>query len=419
MSSQALAEINQQASQIAAGIKILGPLSWPLEAEISFLSAWEQGQVRLPEIHYPAIDYQAEIDALQGLLKQVGQADPLEIFTRKTIMSYLQAAQMMQAVGTPRLQELSIAIYGQPGDPMPGCQQSNLELAQKLVNLSEQFDHPYLEEPELCVPAWRIRQNLETQTHKRLGADAPEFLVVDNLAAKATATSSTVRLRNATCFNRYDEQQLYVHEVMTHVLTAINGQKQPILSLMGQGAPRTTWTQEGLATFSEVITGAIDLNRLARLALRILAIDRALRGASFVETFEFFLHHGQSPKESFWSSARIFRGGYPDHQIIFTKDSVYLDGLLKVHSFFSWALMHRRIGLVHLLFCGRVALDDAFLLEAPLAAGLIAEPTYFPEWYEKIEGLAGILGFSLLTGLVDPVGLNDYYAQAMRRGPKK
>src|SRR5690606_5694975 len=128
--------------------------------------------------------------------------------------------------------------------------------------------------------------------------------------------------------------------------------------------------QEGLATFAEVITGAIDLSRLKRLALRIIAIDRALSGANFVETFEYFLNNGQSEKESYWSAARIFRGGQPDGNIRFTKDGVYLDGLIKVHSLFQWAIMHDRMGLLHLLFCGRVSIEDLFLLEGALTDGL-------------------------------------------------
>ena len=74
---------------------------------------------------------------------------------------------------------------------------------------------------------------------------------------------------------------------MTHSLTAINGASQLKLPLLSRGAPRTTKTQEGLATFSEIITGCMDIFRLKRLALRIVAIDKALSGANFYELFEF------------------------------------------------------------------------------------------------------------------------------------
>lgn len=132
---------------------------------------------------------------------------------------------------------------------------------------------------------------------------------------------------------------------------------QPYLTLLSCGAARTIATQEGLATFSEVITGVIDLKRITRVALRILAIDMALQGANFVDIFTLLLESGQSPKESYWSSARIFRGGFPDSNIVFTKDAVYLNGLFKKPSFFRWALLYEKLNLIHLLFCGKLTIE--------------------------------------------------------------
>ena len=45
---------------------------------------------------------------------------------------------------------------------------------------------------------------------------------------------------------------------------------------MAKGTLRTLTTQEGLATFAEVITGSMDIHRLKRLALRTVAIEMAL-----------------------------------------------------------------------------------------------------------------------------------------------
>ena len=45
---------------------------------------------------------------------------------------------------------------------------------------------------------------------------------------------------------------------------------------MSLGSPRTTKTQEGLATFAELITSSIDLARLRRIALRIPAVHMGL-----------------------------------------------------------------------------------------------------------------------------------------------
>lgn len=408
---QRLAQINAKASGIAAGIKILEPLSWPLEQEERFLKAWKRKQTPRLEIHYPPAENAERVRKLTQILASFTAESPLEIFTQKTLESYILAAEMVDAAGTPLCQQRSIELYGKPGDTMPGSNKTLVDVAKDFLDNLHQLEYPFMREPESCVSAQMLKAELLGYLGQRLGRDTPEIQISPDLAAKATAGATRVRLRDETCFNIYDGKQLFVHEIMTHALTAINGKKQPILSLMGLSAPRTTRTQEGLAAFSEVITGAIDIKRLSRLALRIVAIDRALSGADFVETFRFFLDHGQSDKESFWSAARIFRGGYPDKNIVFTKDSVYLEGLIEIYTLFLWAIKHQRLDLTHLLFAGRLTIDDLFLLEPAFENGAIETPAYLPEWYAKIEGLAGMLSFTSMLQHVDIDRLEaDYFS---------
>ncbi|MFT7220050.1 MAG: hypothetical protein ACI8Z1_001667, partial [Candidatus Azotimanducaceae bacterium] len=85
----------------------------------------------------------------------------------------------------------------------------------------------------------------------------------------------------------------------------MNGRKQPLLTAFSLGAPRTTAAQEGLATFAELVTGAIDVARIERIALRVIAIDKALSGANFIEVFELFIDSGHTEIESFNSTMRV------------------------------------------------------------------------------------------------------------------
>jgi hypothetical protein len=148
------------------------------------------------------------------------------------------------------------------------------------------------------------------------------------------------------------------------------------------------------------MTGAIDLPRLKRLSLRILAIDMALNGADFIQVFRFFLDSGQSETESFASAQRVFRGCPTSGGAAFTKDAVYLHGMLSVHTFFRWTIRHRRPRLAHLLFAGKMALHDVFTLEPLFEQGVIAEPLYLPPWAQRANGLAGVLAFSLFANRI-------------------
>ena len=374
-----------------------------------FLSGWDRGNAKPPTIEYPPVSYADQRSALQKLAKQLTSKTPLETYTAKTIDSYITATGMIEAVGTPTFTQKSIEIYGAPSDKMPGSSTSNVEAAEKLIAVANRFLSSSAKELDTCISAQQTAEFIRKKAQARFGPASPEVVIADQLSAKATASSRTIRLRNATCYTTYDDRQLLEHEVMTHALTAMNGHRQPLLPLLGQACPRTTRTQEGLASFAEVITGAIDIRRLRRIALRVVAIDNALKGASFIDTFQFFLDNTESQKEAFWSSARVFRGGYPDKNIVFTKDGVYLDGLIKVHTLFHWALMNDRLCILNLLFCGRLTIDDCFLLEDSYKSGEVVPPTFIPDWFERIDGLVGQLSFSLLTNMIDLSDIENYF----------
>lgn len=129
---------------------------------------------------------------------------------------------------------------------------------------------------------------------------------------------------------------------------------------------------------AELITNSIDLNRLRRVALRVIAVKMALDGADFIELFKFFLDAGQSEAESVKSAQRIFRGGAVKGGVVFTKDAVYLQGLLEVHTFLRISIRDNKPNLVRNLFSGRLTMGDALRLDPLFQSGWLIPPVYVP-----------------------------------------
>ena len=387
---------NEAASQIGAKIKILSYLSWPNDMAKEFLKKKDKSR-KNPIIEPLRKSFTEEIASLNKLKLNVTGDSPLEEFTRRSIDSLILGARLLENAGTKTFQDISIEIYGQPSDISLGSVASNLELARNLIEKIEKFVHPHIARAEECVPAQMIRKYIEDKIRMIFGADAPDVVLVKHLSAKSTASANVIKIREDKGFTIYDYDQLLHHEALIHSLTAINGLKQPILKLLGKGTPRTTKTQEGLATFAELITGSIDLSRLKRFALRIIAIEKAINGADFMEVFRYFQRENQSDQESFSGASRIFRGGNPKGGASFTKDCVYLDGLFSVYGLFEWAIKTDNTGYLHVLMSGRVAIEDLALLYPSYQKGIIVEPRYLPPWYELIEGLAGVFVFNLLS----------------------
>lgn len=395
-------EIDKRIVDAGRPIKILSVLAWPKEVQQNFLSEWERTKDKvIPQMIYPPLPVKDSLKKLDRIIEEIKPSHPIENYLLETARSYHTACLMLQSLGTPDFTRYSIELYGQPKDLIAGSQLSNLEAAKYFIDAAMQFESDYnFDVEDYCISPHTVRKYLEKHIPEVITEDPIEVVIDDTLASKAAAGARQIRLRNDTCFTKYDFDQLLHHEVFTHSLTTLNGREQVCLKSMALGAPRTTATQEGLATFSEVITGSIDIARFKRIALRIVAIDMALNGADFFDVFKFFLNAGQNQLESYFSAMRIFRGGDPKGIFVFTKDTTYLHGLLSVHSFFRWAFRNKILDMGQFLFAGRMALGDVIALYPFVKDGLLSPPKYMPGWFEKFETLAARMVFSIFSSKI-------------------
>lgn len=385
----------------ARGIRLLEAVSWPEREQAMFLGAWRVGRIHLPDHQYPRGDHAERRAELQAVFDAADPDDPLGRYLRATADSWITTTHLLDALGTPAVTEHSARLFGRPVEVLPGGGPTSLEAARHFIDLADAMDQELREvEPEYVLPAETVQAELQAAVDAFFTGHSVRIELDDGLIAKAAASATRIRLRTNTGFSEYDRNQLLVHEAFVHSLTGINGREQPQLKSLARGSPRTTATQEGLATFAELISGAMDIERMKRISLRIVAIEMAIQGAGFVDVFRHFLEAGQSPVDSFTSTQRVFRGVPLEGGAAFTKDSVYLRGLLGVHTFFRWCLRHHQLGRARQLFAGKMALEDVFSLEPAFASGEVAPPRYLPPWMQRANGLAGNLAFSLFANKI-------------------
>ncbi len=396
-------------------IRILRTVAWPLAVREQFFAA---GGERLPEVSYnpPNPDPTLEIldRARQGL-----SDEPVDAWLLRHAEAIETSARMLAAVGTPAFYQHARRLYGAPHDPLLDQISTSHQLALLFDQTMAAVSQIDLGAPEpACHLASAVAAKIKAAVERRFGDRAPQIVIVENLASNALAGPRVIQLRRTACFTDRDVYQLIHHEAFIHVATSLNGQAQADLPILSAGHAGTTRTQEGLAVFAELMSGTLDPSRLRRLADRVLAIQMAIDGADFLEIYRYFLGREYEPEQAFESARRVFRGGVLTGGAPFTKDMVYLDGLLRVHNFLRSAVLAGRGDCVRLLFCGKLALDDVPALGQLAAVGLCRPPLFLPPWAEDMRFLVSYLAYSGFLNRIDLARLSEHTRSLLAQTPK-
>jgi uncharacterized protein (TIGR02421 family) len=385
----------------ARGMRVLALASWPAAVQRSFLADLARGVERMPRVEYALPDFSQARRELAAIAAAADPDHPLGQYLIDSARHWKLAARMLESLGSPQAGALSIQLYGHPGHLLPGGGTTTREAARHFIGIAGELDAELLAPQErVTISATALRLQLQNELDAFFGGRVVAVELDAELIAKAAAGAYRIRLRDGAAFNDYDRGQLLHHEALVHSLTALNGREQPVLSSLAMSSPRITATQEGLAVLAELITGNIDIERMKRVSLRTEAIAMALEGADFIEVFHWFQAAGQDPGESFASAQRVFRGVPLQGGSAFAKDTVYLRGLVEVHTFFRQALREGRLRQCRRLFAGKMTLGDAMRLDPLFDAGVLVPPRWLPDWVARANGLAGQLAFSLFANRI-------------------
>jgi uncharacterized protein (TIGR02421 family) len=397
-------------------VRILSRLSWGDEVRERFLAA--KG-TRLPVVSYPRFDTGPTLAALSEARREIHGEDPVDRWLARQADAIETSSRMLAAIGTADFFACSRDLYGTPTAPLADESTTALALAEQLEEILAGLDGLDLgAPPAACHLASAVAERMREAVVAHFGPLAPDVVLVDELSANALAGPRAIRIRRTASFTDKDVDQLIHHEAYVHVGTSLNGRAQLDLPILAAGHAGTTRTQEGLAVFAEFVSGSMDLDRLSRLAGRVRAIQMAAEGANFLEVFRFFEMRGAEPAQAFESARRVFRGGVLEGGAPFTKDVVYLDGLLRVHNFLRAVVVQGRADCLRLLFCGKLDLEDLPALCLLAAEGLCCPPLFLPPWAKDLRWMLAYLAYSAFLNRVKLDGVRDRCAALLADAPR-
>ena len=388
-------------------VRILSHLHWPVSVRYNF---FRSGSDKLPKVTYPPFDAKPVRHRLSTAMKLMGDT-PYDDWFKTKIQDIEAGINLISQCGKTEFFNISSKIYGLPKSKLRDGKTTPLDLATSFSSVMENYKNsPRISNNEI-LSADELGKIMKKKVRSIFGDESPEVLVVDNISAKATASSKRIKLRKGASFTHKDVDQLFNHEALVHVATSLNGRAQDKIKLLGANYGSITKTQEGLAVFSEFITGCIDIERMNRISDRVTAIQMAIDGASFVDVFRYFRDRTRLKTDAFENTRRVFRGGVVSGGAPFTKDIVYLDGMIRVHNFFRAAVNKGKLNALEMLFAGKIDLDDIPIILKMKSEGLINKPKYLPFWLKDIDLLVSYFSFSGFISSMEIGPTDDYYEQ--------
>jgi uncharacterized protein (TIGR02421 family) len=168
--------------------------------------------------------------------------------------------------------------------------------------------------------------------------------------------------------NRVDA--LIQHEIGTHLVTYFNGKAQRFRQLQN-GFAGYEELQEGIAVLAEYLAGGMTPARLRTLAARVIGVDAATNGASFIDVFRLLCRYGFSRQQAFNITIRIYRGGG------LVKDCIYLRGLLTVLEYL------RNGGEFEPLFVGKISAKHIPIVRELQSRHVLEPPKFMPRYVTR------------------------------------
>jgi uncharacterized protein (TIGR02421 family) len=401
---------------VAKPMRVLSTLAWPGSTREQFLAA---GATRMPDATYPEVDPGPVLDGVAAARRLLRPGSVVDDWLESEARAVESTALMLSSVGTRAFHAYSRQLYGVPTQPLRYDPTTPLEMADRVrAAMDELRDAALLRPSPRQHTGEEVAEILTAAVTEHFGDDAPEILLVDELSANAVASTSRIKVRRDAQFTAKDAAQLLNHEAFIHVATGLNGRAQDDLPILALGHPGTTRTQEGLAVYSEYVSGTLELDRLRRLADRVTAVQMVVDGADFIELYHWFLDRSPGPEQAFESTRRIFRGSPIDGGAPFTKDCVYISGFLAVATFIRAAFAAKRSDTLGLLFSGKLDLWAVPALAELRRAGLCRPPKYVPPWAADPGWVLSHLTLATFMAGVDLTSVAEAVGDLLERAPR-
>jgi uncharacterized protein (TIGR02421 family) len=355
MSDHLIAEFSGRLKFLAKDLSFLARPRYPLQQLNSLFPQHKSFIQELEDIHVPfSIDLKQkhlEIDQLFNDLTHADLTHDIKSIFIKRVEDYKILTEMMENFHSAKFYDLCTKLYG----------------SSHKIGHNIQFQEFLGKIPHFCIED--IAENklagdlalkyLKDGLINTFGDIGLEVKPSHSLLSDSSAGRKTLKLNPNKSYSTQQLDIFLVHEGWVHLGTSLNGAFQTRHPWLASWAPRTTYLQEGLAVLTELITQTMTKQRWDKVLLRHLATSMAEKGSGASDIYAFLRHQNLDELDAFKLTLRIFRGVPLDGGMAFTKELLYLHGMVKL-------LNHLNLnsGDLKNLWVGKIGFEEHDLLMA-------------------------------------------------------
>ena len=402
---------------VAKPMRVLSALAWPGELREKFLAG---GADKLPEPTYAPIDPIPVIEGVDAARRLLRPGNVVDDWLDREATSIESTALMLSSLGTPAFHAYSRRLYGVPSQPLRYDPATPLDLARKVHEAIDDLQQAALLRPVLRTTYGRGSCGL----HRRC-REGP----LRRLGPRGAARRRT--LCECRCLDEQDQDppRRQVHPEGRFPTPEPRGihprghrpertARRATSRSWRSATPAPREPRRGLAVYSEYVSGTLGMDRLRRLADRILATQLVIDGADFIELYRWFLDRSADPEQAFESARRIFRGAPMTGGAPFTKDCAYLSGYLQVATFVHAAFRAGRADTIGLLFAGKLDLFAIPALGELRSQGLVRPAQFAPPWATDPGWILSHLTLMTFMADIDLAAVTDAIADVLEHCPR-
>ena len=187
-----LSKISELIFMASKEVKVLRHITWPEEVRINF---FKNNCKKIPNVSYPKYN-DSDLNSILDDAEQLFGDTKFDDWLRKKVVEIKKSSKLLSVCGTKDFFKISSDIYGLPTTQIHDKTTKPRDLSDQFEEIINSIDsRPIMRLRSPKISSSDVVNKISKSVNTYFGEEAPKIKLVNELSAKATASSKTIKIR--------------------------------------------------------------------------------------------------------------------------------------------------------------------------------------------------------------------------------